>query len=490
MDVSTPLFLFAVREWASINYSSTAFVQAFPLVVSLLSIAAMWWLVRTIGGRMWTRVLVTSLVAVNPMFVVYSTRIKEYSVEVLLGVLLLIALAKLTQRPTPRRSITLLVLSIVACVTSGALVLFVGGIAVAVAIQGLREGWYRDRYWMADVVGISLAMGVSYVSFYNKFTAHLQQFWSSYEFGGPNSAPVTHTIGFMGNGIAHGLLGTPLQVGPFPYPYALSNAGFEVSLATGIAVFGILLALMVSAVWTSRKQDSAARTTAIAASSVIAIAFFAAAAGHAPFGGGRTDLWWYPAFWSLLAISLESGFRRFAPSVAQLSTSVRRTITIGCSLLLIMVAIPFGMYFRSWYPAQDIRALFSQHQAAIRPTDWVYLSSYNTWSYALYGLGPFHIQFGVQNGKGWLVSVDKFDVQRFVTVEPWAICLRSRRLWWIGINSSILYASSYRLTGPAGSETLASGARELASYGWIPSRVIVGNGVNAILYTHPGACAG
>jgi hypothetical protein len=503
MDVSTPLFVLVLRDWASIDLSSTAFIQLLPLVTSLLSIAAMWWLVRTIGGRLWTRVIVTTLAAVNPTAVEYSTRVKEYSVELLLGTLLLICLAKVIQRPTPRRSMILLALAVAACLTSGVLVIFVGGVLAAFVIQGVREERQRDRYWIATVVGSAIAMGGSYLVFYDHIPPHLQHFWAPFEFGRSTSSPLTHTFGIIGNGIAHGFIGTPLQVGPFPYTYFLSSNGWTVAILTAVVVFALLIALMAFSLWTTRSEVSAAGSAAIASSAVIALAIFASITAHAPLGGGRTDLWWFPAAWCLLAIVIEAAFSRLAPTVGTLSNAARRAIAVGGAILLVVVAVPYGIYFRAWYPGQDLRALFSQHQSQIRPTDWIYLSLYNTFAYALYDLGPYHIVFDsgdVHTGKGWSVTIDKFDVQHYVVDDPGDICNHTQRFWWIGITDSIANPSSYRLSGLAGNEIYAGSqvnsngpgfsqfSDVLAAYNWQPSQIITGTGVDAVLFTHSGAC--
>ena len=493
MDVSTPLFVLLLRQWASIDVTATNFVQLLPLATSLLAIASVWWLVRTIGGRMWTRALVTTLVAINPIFIVYSTRIKEYSFEVLLGTLLLVCLAKSIQRPTPWRSMLLLGVSVIACFSSGALVLFVGGVLVAFVIQGLRTRRAKDRYWIVTIIGTCISMLTSYIIFYDHIPPRLQQFWAPYEFSHLNAAPLTHTTGLIGNGIAHGLLGVPIQVGPFPYTYQLTAVGFAVAFATAVVVFIAFLGLTAGALWLTRSEVSPAGTATLASTSILVIALLAAVTGHAPLGGGRTDLWWYPAVWCIVAVVIEASFLRFAPLLHHLKESHRRAVVFTSALLVVAIAVPYGIYYRSWYPAQDLRALFSQNQAEIRPTDWIYLSTYNSWTWAVEGLGPFHILFdsgNVHTGKGWTVSVDKFNVQQIIGSDPASICSRSRRVWWIGVNYSENNPSNYRLSGVVGNTINAEQSvfTHFLSYGWHESQVIVGRGVNAILYTHPEPC--
>jgi hypothetical protein len=495
MDVSTPLFLLAVREWALLNPSSTAFIQMLPLAASLLTIAAVWWLVRVIGGRMWTRVLVALMVAVSPEVVEMSTRIKEFSVETLLGLLLLVVLVKAIESPAPRRSIALLGLSVVACLTSGILVLFVAGVTASYVLQGLRTGRQRDRWWITTVAGSGLAMLGTYLAFYSHIPTWLNFWWSPLEFNAADASQRAHTIGIMGLGIAHGFAGVPLQVGPIPDAFALTAAQFSIAFEIAVVVFAILFALMVAAVWLARSAVSPQGTAGLASVGVLALAVAAAVTGHAPLGGGRTDLWWYPAVWCLIAIVIEAVFRRTSPIVRRVGPGARRALAITSAVALVAIVVPYGIHFRAWYPVQDVRALFSQHKAEIRDSDWVYVSPPDTYAWALYGLGPFHIRFDsgrVHTLKGWRVSVDKFDVQHVMDVAPETICEHTKRIWWIGVNASTTDPNHYRWTGAAGLAIDPAGpqfTQELSRMGWSRSQVIVGSGVNAILYTHPKACA-
>jgi hypothetical protein len=494
MDVSTPLFLLALRQWAMLDLSSTAFIQLLPFTASLLAIAAVWWLVRTIGGRMWTRVLVTTFAAANPLNVIYSMRVKEYSVEVLLGLLLLICLAKAVQGPSARRSIALLALSVVACVTSGALVLFVGGVLVSFAIQGLRAHRQRDRYWMATVVGTCVAMVGSFLAFYDHLPPLLNREWAPLEFNSGNPNSLVHTIGVMGSGIATGFLGLHLETQSFPREFDLTGAGFDAAFITAGVVFVALLALIGGSLWLTRSPITAAGTCAIASSAVIMIAILAAVTGHAPLGGGRTDLWWYPAVWCLAAIVIEAAFRRFSPGVRRLEEPVRRSITVVAAVLLAVTAVLFGFHYRSVYPTQDLRALFAQNQAQLRPTDWIYVEPAEAYVWALYGLGPFHIQFDTATNDpsdtGWRVVIDKFDAQERVILDPSSVCARTSRIWWIGKNASEFTPAAESVVGPRHMRIVAptGSFANLLDLGWRQSEIILGRGVSAILYTHPGTC--
>jgi hypothetical protein len=495
MDVSTPLFLLVIRQWAILVHFSTASIQLVPLAASLLTIAAAWWLVRTVGGTMWTRAIVATLVAISPAAVEFSTRVKEFSSETLLGLLLLIVLAKAIDKPTPRQSACLLGLIVVACLTSGILVLFVAAVMTSYVVQGLRSGRLRDRWWIGTAVGGTVVMGGTYLAFYRHIPPWLNFWWSTLEFNAANAAQRTHTIGIMGLGIAHGFAGVPLQVGPIPDAFALTQAQFSIALNVAVIVFGFLVALMITVAWISRLTVDATSTAGLASIVVVCLAFAAAVTDHAPLGGGRTDLWWYPAAWCLIAIVLDVGIHRAERLAHKLPASTRRLLTVLSAVALAGLAVPFGVHFRAWYPVQDVRALLSQNSREIRRTDWVYVSPPDTYTWALYRLGPYHIEFDsgrVHTLTGWRISDDKFNVQNVMDADPSSICSRTKRIWWIGINNSIADPNHYRWSGARGGVPNPAGpqfTQVLSRLGWRRSITIPGHGVNAILYIHPDSCA-
>jgi hypothetical protein len=495
MDVSTPLFLLVLRQWALLDPGTTAFIQFLPLVASIAGIAALWWLVRTLGGSLWTRAIVTLFGAVTPDAVEYSVRVKEYSVEVLLGLLLLIGLAKAVEHPTPRRAMTLLVLSVLACLTSGVLVLFVAAVLAAYVLFGVRRRDRLDRWWEASVAGTGIAIGATYLAFYDQIPPALQRFWSTFEFTPSNTHTWNQTLSIIGEGVAHGFLGTPLLVGQFPDAFsAITKTQYEHASWLAMVLLVVVLAIMAHVLWRARSDTSGRSAAGVASVVVLVVASVASATGHAPLGGGRTDMWWYPAAWCTLAIVLDDLLRAVVPGPRTGSGVRRRSIAVACGALLLVVAVPFGIHFRAWYPTQDVRALLREHQAQILPTDWVFVARPVSFAWAYYGLGPFHIVFddtGVQTEQGWSVSVDRFDVQRLLSTDPAVLCRRTRRIWWIGSNPYASNPNNYRIT--TGSllrevdQTMAP-FTTLLSLGWSRTQVIVGNGVNAQLFTHPGAC--
>jgi hypothetical protein len=226
---------------------------------------------------------------------------------------------------------------------------------------------------------------------------------------------------------------------------------------------------------------------------VLVMAFGAAATGHAPLGGGRTDMWWYPAAWCLSAIVLEDLLEAAAPRLRAISGASKKALFASSVAVAIAMAVPFGIHFRAWYPHQNLRALITNNRSQILPSDWVYVAHTITFAWAFYELGPFHIVFdssSVHTEQGWSVSVDKFNVQHVLTNDPAAVCRRTKRIWWIGSNPYASNPNNYRIVGPLLQQVdqVSPPFSSLLGLGWHRTGVVVGDGVNAQLFKHPGAC--
>jgi hypothetical protein len=494
MDISTPLFLVVLRQWVQFDPTSTAFIQVLPFLASIASIAVLWWLVRTLGGSLWTRVIVTTIGAVAPDAVEYSMRVKEYSTEMLLGLLLLVALAKAIQHPTPKRTTLLLAACVVACLTSGTLVLFVVGVLGAFVIDGIRRRRARDPWLIAYGAGTVAAVGATYFAFYDHIPPALQQFWSTFEFSASNTRPLGHKVAIIGEGIAHGLVGTPLLVGTFPDPYsAISKSQYANATLIAAAFFACLFAGIAAVLWRSRKQADVSSAVGIAAVIVLLIAIAASVSGHAPLGGGRTDIWWYPAAWCLLAILVEDLLRVIGPRLKAAAKVPRNTLTLAGAAVLVAVAVPFGYHFRAWYPSQDVRGLFAQDQGELRHADWVYVARPVSFAWAFYGLGQFQVVFdsgSVHTNQGWSVSQDRFNLQETLTSDPASLCGLTRSIWWVGPNPYASNPNNYKFVGAVDNKIGPPTApfSSLLGLGWKQTQVIAGVGVNAQLFTHPQAC--
>ena len=86
MVVTTPLYALGLREWIILGPTDTWWAQLPALVLGVLGIAAIYLLVRAHRFSPLAGFVAAAVIAAGPITVNYSTRLKEYSADLLLVV--------------------------------------------------------------------------------------------------------------------------------------------------------------------------------------------------------------------------------------------------------------------------------------------------------------------------------------------------------------------------------------------------------------------
>ena len=84
-DGAPPLFYFLLNLWTRVFGTSATSTHALTTTLSLLTVAAAWWIGRRHSGRV-AGLLAAAAIAVNPYLVLYSTETRNYALFALLGV--------------------------------------------------------------------------------------------------------------------------------------------------------------------------------------------------------------------------------------------------------------------------------------------------------------------------------------------------------------------------------------------------------------------
>jgi hypothetical protein len=157
--------------------------------------------------------------------------------------------------------------------------------------------------------------------------------------------------------------------------------------------------------------------------------FAAALAGAglrvAPLGGGRTDIYLYPAF-ALLAAGGTYDILRRIPHI------LLPGVTVIAAALLITTPGAAG------YPREDIRPIVTAVQSRIEPGDGVLVYHYAQFAFGLYTKWPISLVQTKSATMGFLVSIDRPDtyVLPYEPDQPGdyaplldRLASRYRRLW-------------------------------------------------------------
>jgi hypothetical protein len=487
--VTTPLYTLGLRSWLDIGPGDTWWAQLPALVLGVAGIAAIYALVRAHGFSLLAAAISSAVIAAGPITVMYSTRVKEYSGDLLLACLVL-WLAERWRTSHARRDLALLAAaSLLALWTSASTAAVVGGAAACVLVVA----WPR-RELRRDATGLLLVLvlgaGALWALFLRRLPHQLRVNWRTHGFlFGYSSA---HHVAFAFQqtfaGIAHGLLGLPI-------PYAFDGTALRTApmLLAIVAVLVLLFLVAPPVVHALRARgDSVGPTFAAAASLIVAV--IGTLAGVAPLGDGRTDEALYPA---LLLVAVGAGTwlarRVGAPERARRAVHWVLVAAIAAGTLW------FGISHVAQYPPTGLRTVFQRLEPQLQRGDVVVVDGYESFTWGDEGLrawGPSFAQGAVPWPMGFHVaSRDPKVVLSTNYLQPDAQILSLakqgvRRVWFIGptVGGYSTSAPSELWSFPFLTPTLIyfAGPRYpfVGAHGWRPVRSCCGySGAYAQLFT-------
>ena len=337
VGLTGPGFAFLLKGWlAVVGFSETA--AQLPAFVFGVVAPGLLYLVAVARGLSFAGAFVAgALLVASPVHIVYSTRVKHYTLDVVLAIVLIALAWRLIESPASRRLWAWLV--VVAC----AAVAVSGGVApmaVAALGVGLLASLFRGRAELAVALGAWGAWAVFALGWYvlvlrPAITPAIRGYWAEQYVGS-----VADLLTGLG-GVVDGLSALPVAV-------------VGLAVVTGVAVLVVarpLVALLLVA-------------------PVVGLAVLAAF-GLAPLGGGRTDAFLYPA----LALLVGALVHR----VAQW-----RVVLGAAAAALLTVAVVATADFAPPYPQEDVRSLVAQVDQQRRPGERLLVYPSTIWAYALY----------------------------------------------------------------------------------------------------------
>jgi hypothetical protein len=281
----------------------------------------------------------------------YSTRVKAFPLDGALAVLLIGAAFALIARPTDvRRWIGVTGLAIVGSIISAAAL----GIAAAGLGAGALAALRRGKLHRALVVCVVL-FGVFTVLWWwlvlrEAVNDELRHFWAPFYIS-------------LGRGLGKTIRDLRDGVG------GLAVGFVRVSAWVSVPVFAYGAIVFLRASW------ERALVLLLPFSAAIALAALRAA----PFGGGRTDIYLYPA----LALLAGVGIHDLARRTRRLAAPATIAILVGLIIL--------GSGRVEPYPIEDIRPLVARLESQKSSGDGVLVYHYASFAYALYSAVPVEI---------------------------------------------------------------------------------------------------
>jgi len=334
MGFTFPGFAVLLRGWFAIVGFSETTAQVLPFAFGFAGPAALWFVCVRRGLSVGASLIAAGLLVASPVLVEYSTRVKSYTLDALLAVVLLGLGWWLVERPrSARRWAVAVVVTAAATVMSAAVAPYAAGIVVG----GLVAGGVRQALVAGAAYG---AFGLVWwaVALDRSVNSGLRAFWSDFYVDGP---------GDVVDGLYRVLDGfAPLPV----WVTALVLLAVGVELVTRRSP---LLALV---------------------GMPLVVAVVLAALELAPLGGGRTDAFLFPALALAVGVGLEP--------------LVSRWWVGAVAVALLVVLAPSARP----YPAEDVRPLIELAESQRRGDDAVLVYPATRWAYALYTSS--NVEFG------------------------------------------------------------------------------------------------
>ena len=374
---AAPGFAALLQGWFAVVGFSELTAQLPALVAGVLTPAAAYLVACWRGWHRAGALVAGVVLAVGPVTVTYATRVKQYTLEGLLGVVLLaLALWLLDDRTDPRRWAIFVGAGAVGTVVSAFLAPTVAAGLAAAMVASLVE---RDRAGARWAAGWGVLYGAGALAWYlvvlaPAVTSSISGFWADdFLVVGEGPGALLGSLGTAWAGVLRGFL-------------PLGEAGVPVVLATGVLVLaGVALALAGGGVAGGPDRGHRGPVLAVLLLTPSLVAVGLAALQLAPLGGGRTDLYLYPSLALLLAAGTDVVLRW---------TQRWRQLAIGASVAVLGVAVSLVLVAEpvAGYPRYDVRPLVGTMEAEAGSDDALLIYPATVWAYALYTSTDIHLE--------------------------------------------------------------------------------------------------
>jgi hypothetical protein len=378
-------FVLLLRAWLGIVGFTHQDAQWLPLIASLLGAPAFLLVALRMRIRYSAALLGAALLVASPVLVSYATRVKQYSFEVLLAILLIGLAAAALGDPMARRPwIAFSIGSGISLVVSFALVgIVVAGFAAGLVAAWRKSGFDRLRRSPGSICAIAVALFIS--SWFlliirpTRSTA-LHDFWSGFFLSEPVGTPPAAPWWHWTDTSHHGLLAHDWKLVQFLFEGAFSGP-------TIVLIIGFVAASVVVAI---RRPFHA-----LLFGVPVLVSVGGSLAQLSPFGGGRTDAWLYAPTTFMIVSAVDIVLRRVTDgrstdargprsSIGSRSAGLALNGTVIAIALFCLANIPAATAF----PWPDVTPLINTLETSRTRHDLVVVGTAFTFNYALYAPQP------------------------------------------------------------------------------------------------------
>lgn len=416
---AAPGFAALLKGWLQLTGFSELQAQLPAFVAGALTAPLAYLVARWRRWHPVAALLGATLLAVGPIGVTYATRVKQYTLEALLGVVLVALVLWLLDDRTDRRRWSALTLTgaLGTVVSAFAAPIVAAGFA-AVLVAGLRT---HDAVTVRRALAWGGAYGAAALAWYlavlaPAVTSSISGFWS-----GDFLVLDAGVVALLGSVIA-AWAGVLAGLVPAGVP-----EGVPAVLLLGVAVAASALTVVVAGTGegpvASRASDAGGRVGAgrgrdgievvVLLLGPLLIATVLAGLQLAPLGGGRTDHYLHTGLALLVAAGGDAGVRLARtgpPRFARVAAQGLGAVGLVAVAALVVTAAPVDDY-----PASDVRPLVTVMERSAAPDDALLIYPATMWAYALYTSSG--IALAPDPVSSWGFS-PTFADERVVTLPP------------------------------------------------------------------------
>ncbi len=395
VSATHPGFSGLLYGWTSLVGNDEVSFQAIPLLAGVLTPALVyWWWKRPLGrpGAAVASILLLSA----PVVAEFSSRVKPYTLEVLIAVGIISLALRAIEEDSPRYTwVSLTVAAIIGSFISLAVIPVVAGCLVAMTFQVLVGRTGRGRALGLTVAAYCVFVGPMALYVTSQTTGELEQYWEGYYID-------------LGSGIHLALEDLAL---------ALER------LVGGFSALPVVLVLVFLALASALLLRRRPAVLLMGLTPVL-MALVAAVASMAPLGGGRTDSYLY------------AGLALIAGASVGVIRSRRATHAVAAAVAVLVVLA--GVPIADSYPPEPLSA----HVSALEEAQYgetILMDTSTHYAYALYSDAAIEIEHAIESANGFTVRVldDRVVVVESVDEVPAAVG-DSHGVWYVGSHTERL----------------------------------------------------
>ena len=400
-------FVLLLRAWLGLVGFTHLHAQWLPLTASLLGAPSFLLVALRMRIRYSAALLGAALLLGSPVLVSYATRVKQYSFEVLLAILLIGLAAAVLRDPMARRPwIAFSIGSVISLVVSFALVgIVVAGFGAALVAAWRKGGFDRLRRSAGPICAIAVALfiGSWFLTIIRptRSTA-LHDFWSGFYLSEPVGTPPAPPWWHWTDTSHHGLLAHDWKLVQFLFDGAFSGPTIV-----------LIIAFVVASVIVAIRRPFHALLFGVP----VLFAVGGSLVQLSPFGGGRTDAWLYAPMTFMIVSAVDIVVRRVTDGrrsdARKSGESKRAGLALDGSVILIALFCFANIPAATAFAWPDVTPLITTLEASRTRHDLVVVGTAFTFTYALYAPQPVATTVSDRNATHFTPVVQRVNVMNW-----------------------------------------------------------------------------